>query len=78
MNEETIAFLYNGDVIHLGDSLNDAGERFVTIALAEDSLELRFDVQSYSLHIEMNTEKETYGAVVMDTRRGVNPCWTML
>ncbi len=81
MNEETIAFLNNGKVIHLGDSLNYAGERFVTITLAEDSLELRFDVQSYSLHIpkgETNTDKETYGAVVMETRRGVNPCWTAL
>ncbi len=65
-------------MIHLGDSLTDAGERFVTITLAEDSLELRLDVQRYSLHKVTNTDKETYGAVVMETRRGVNPCWTAL
>ena len=76
MDEESVSFLSNGN--ELGERSYHSDDRFVTFAFAEGSMELRLGSRCFSHHIGMNADQGTYGAVVVDSRRSIDPCWTML
>ena len=76
VDEESVSFLRNGK--ELGERSYHSDDRFVTFAFAEGSMELRLGSRCFSHHIGLNADQGTYGAVVVDSRRSIDPCWTML